>query len=51
MDREYIEWLFQVPSNTDNESLPAETRLQKRVKELLLNGGTVGCAYGILNFL
>ncbi|NBH32925.1 hypothetical protein D3Z58_05045 [Clostridiaceae bacterium] len=51
VDREYIEWLFQVPSNTDNESLPAETSLQKRVKELLLNGGTVGCAYGILNFL
>ena len=47
--REYIEWLFQVPWNTDNESLPAETSLQKRVKELLLDGGTVGCAYGILN--
>ena len=47
-DREYIEWLFQVPSNTDYESLPAETSLQKKVKKLLLNGGTVGRAYGKL---
>lgn len=47
-DREYIEWLFQVPSNIDNEGLPAKTSLQKKVKELLLHGGTVGCAYGIL---
>lgn len=46
--RECIEWLFQVPSNTDNESLPAETSLQKKVKELLLNGGMVGCAYGVI---
>lgn len=46
--REYIEWLFQVPSDTDNERLPAETSLQKKVKKLLLHGGTVGCAYGVL---
>lgn len=46
--REYIEWLFQVPSDTENASLPAETSLQKKVRELLLHGGNVGCAYGIM---
>lgn len=47
-DQEYIEWLFQVPVDTDCHSLPAETNLQKKVKELLLNGKTVGCAFGII---
>lgn len=48
MDKEYIEWLFRVPVDTDYKNLPAETHLQKKVKELLLNGGTVGSAYGIM---
>ncbi|TGY97372.1 hypothetical protein E5329_05540 [Petralouisia muris] len=47
-DQEYIEWLFQVPVDTDAQNLPAETSLQKKVKELLLDGKTVGCAYGIM---
>lgn len=47
-DKEYIEWLFQVPADTDHQNLPAGTSLQKKVKELLLDGGSVGCAYGIL---
>lgn len=47
-DKEYIEWLFQVPADTDHQKLPARTSLQKKVKELLLGGGSVGCAYGIL---
>lgn len=46
--KEYIEWLFQVPINTDYINLPEETDLQRKVKELLLNGGTVGSAYGIM---
>lgn len=47
-DKEFIEWLFQVPIDTDYKDLPAATNLQKKVKELLLNGGAVGCAYGIM---
>lgn len=47
-DREYIEWLFQVPADTDYEALPVETGLQRNVRELLLNGGAVGCAYGVM---
>lgn len=48
-DHEYIEWLFQVPVETDYNNLPEETHLQKKVKELLLNGGTIGSAYGIMH--
>lgn len=47
-DKEYIEWLFQVPADTDYKELPAATSLQKKVKELLLNGGAVGAAYGVM---
>lgn len=45
---EFIEWLFQVPEDTDYSSLPEKTNLQKKVKELLLNGGSVGSACGIM---
>lgn len=47
-DREFIEWLFQVPEDTDYHNLPEETGLQRKVKELLLRGGTVGTACGIM---
>lgn len=47
-DNEYIEWLFQVPADTAYKNLPAETSLQRKVRELLLHGGTVGSAYGIM---
>lgn len=47
-DKEYIEWLFQVPVDTNYKNLSAVTSLQKKVKELLLKGGTVGSAYGIM---
>ena len=47
-DQEYIEWLFQVPVDTDHRELPADSSLQKKVKELLLSGGAIGSAYGIM---
>lgn len=46
--KEYMEWLFQVPMDTSYESLPESTRLQKEVKNLLLNGGTIGSADGVM---
>ncbi|MDE7312488.1 MAG: acyltransferase domain-containing protein [Eubacterium sp.] len=46
-DREFIEWLFQVPADTKYQDLPAVTGLQKKVRQLLLDGGTVGAAYGL----
>ena len=47
-DREYIEWLFQRLENTPYEELPENTSLQKKVKQLLLNGGNIGTALGIM---
>lgn len=46
--RDCIEWLFRVPADTDYEKLPEKTSLQRQVKELLLQGGKVGAAYGII---
>lgn len=46
-ENEYIEWLFQVPVDTAYEQLPVRTSLQRKVRKLLLDGGTVGSAYGI----
>lgn len=47
-DREFIEWLFEAPIDTDYETLPADTGLRRKVRELLLNGKTIGSAYGIM---
>lgn len=47
-DREFVEWLFQVPADTAPEALPAGTSLQQKVKALLLQGGAVGCALGVM---
>lgn len=48
-DREFIEHLFRHPWDTAYADLPAATSLQRQVKTLLLQGGTVGCAFGVLN--
>lgn len=45
-DREFMEWLFQAPAEASWEDLPAGTRLQRAVRELLRGGGNVGAAYG-----
>lgn len=47
-DREFLEWLFCVPPDTPAAELPAATSLQKGVRDLLLHGGAVGSAYGVL---
>lgn len=47
-DREFIRWLFDAPEDTPPERLPERTGLQRTVKQLLLSGGTVGSAYGIM---
>ena len=49
-DKEYIEWLFQVPADTEYTDLPQRTSLQRKVRELLLQGGTVGSAFGIMDY-
>lgn len=47
-DREYRQWLFRVPEDTADGDLPEETSLQRNVKKLLLSGGAVGSACGIM---
>lgn len=43
-----LEWLFRSPGVTDFKTLPEDTSLQKKAKELLLGGGHVGAASGAL---
>lgn len=43
-----LEWLFRSPRTIDFESLPEDTRLQKKAKALLLSGGHIGAANGTL---
>lgn len=46
--KDFIRWLYEVPEDTPAGALPERTSLQRGVKALLLAGGTVGSAYGIL---
>lgn len=46
--KDCMEWLFQVPADTDYEKLPEKTSLQKKAKKWLLDGGTIGVAYGVM---
>lgn len=43
-----LEWLFGVLDGTAYEKLPESTLLQRNVKRLLLEGGSIGCACGAL---
>lgn len=46
--RGFMEWLFRAAEDADPASLPERTRLQRGVKRLLLEGGGVGSARGVL---
>lgn len=47
-NRDFIGWLFRVREDTPVEELPENTSLQKKTKHLLLAGGNIGEAGGIL---
>lgn len=47
-NRDFMEWLFRADPLTPVEALPEETTLQKKAKALLLDGGNIGEAGGIL---
>lgn len=49
-EKDFIEWVFQMPQDTDVRQLPEKTSLQRNVKQLLLKGGNVGAACGIIRF-
>lgn len=47
-DKEYIEWLFQVPKQTNCNELKEKTLLQRKVKKLVLQGNHIGSGFGVL---
>lgn len=47
-NREYIEWLFERLETTEYTELPEHTSLQKKVKKLLIDGGNIGTAFGVM---
>lgn len=49
--KDFLEWLFQVPDTamTDYASLPENTSLQRRAKELALAGTMIGVAWGVMD--
>lgn len=47
-DLGYMEWLFRVPPNTKAQDLPEQTGLQKRAKRVILDGGRIGAAEGVM---
>ncbi len=47
-EKEYIEWLFQAPADTDYQKLKEDTSLQRKVKQLLLKGDNIGSGFGIM---
>lgn len=46
--REYMEWIFQAPKDAEPSGLSEKTSLQRAAKKLLLAGGNIGAAYGML---
>lgn len=47
-NKEFIGWLFHAPVNTLHKDLCEDTSLQRKAKALLLNGGCIGAAFGVL---
>lgn len=47
-EKDYMEWVYKNPKLTSLDEVPQETSLQRKMKEYLLNGGKIGCAYGYL---
>lgn len=43
-----LEWLFSASEKAPLESLPEETSLQRKVKNVLLSGGKIGIALGVM---
>lgn len=45
--RDFMEWLFKVPEDSDFDKLPERTSLQRKAKKFLLEGGKIGEAVGV----
>lgn len=47
-DREFYQWIFGVPADTPTHQLAENTSMQRAVKQLLLSGGKIGAAMGVM---
>lgn len=47
-DREFLQWVFGATGDTPVQSLPEKTSMQRSVKALLLRGGNIGAAMGVM---
>lgn len=47
-EREFIQWLYEAEETTPVQALPEDTSLRRSVKELLLRGGNIGAARGVM---
>ena len=46
--KDFLEWLFQCPEDVAYENLPEHTSLQRKAKQWVLDGKSIGVAYGVL---
>ena len=46
--KDFLEWLFQCSEQVAYEQLPENTSLQRNAKQWVLDGKTIGVAYGVL---
>lgn len=47
-DKDFFEWVFKVPPETDYSLLSEKTSLQRKIKQLLLQNENIGSGYGVL---
>ena len=47
-DREFYQWVFGVPADTPPQQLAENTSMQRSIKQLLLSGGKIGAAMGVI---
>lgn len=47
-ERDFLQWLFEAAEDAPVESLREDTSLQRKVKILLLSGGNIGAARGVI---
>jgi hypothetical protein len=43
-----VRWVFALPVDTQTDNLPENTSLQRKMKQHLLNGGSICAASGVM---
>lgn len=47
-EKDFFQWLFETSEDTPLEKLPEDTSLRRKAKTLLLGGGNIGAARGVM---